>query len=133
MKILHVEDDAGNHCFVARVLEADGHEVVRAVDGAAALEALAEWRPDLIILDIGLPEMDGFELVERARALGLADGIPIVALTGWVGPAERARASRAGFAAFLEKPLRLAELRRAVARVLGAGAPRESGLGGIGC
>ena len=133
MKILHVEDDAGSDYFVARVLEADGHEVVRAVDGEATLEALAEWRPDLIILDIGLPDMDGFELVERARSLGLADDIPIVALTGWVGPGERARASREGFAAFLEKPLRLAELRRAVARVLAAGAPRESGLGGMGC
>ena len=133
MKILHVEDDAGNHYFAARVLEADGHEVVRAVDGAATLAALAEWRPDLIILDIELPDMDGFELVERARSLGLVDGIPIVALTGWGGPGERARASREGFAAFLEKPLRLAELRRAVARVLAAGAPRESGLGGMGC
>ncbi|MBI5486160.1 MAG: response regulator [Deltaproteobacteria bacterium] len=132
MWILHVEDDDGNSSFAARVLESDGHAVVRATNARAALEVLDHWRPDLILLDIGLPDMDGFELVKRARAQGLLDGVPIIAVTGWVGWEFRERARCAGFADFLEKPLRLAELRRAVARVPGTSVRPDSGARGIG-
>jgi len=119
MRILYVEDNGPNFELVRRILAHDGHEVVHAADGAQALAMVREQRPDLVLMDLGLPGMDGYETARRLRDLPGMEGVPIAALTASVREADRDRARREGFAGFVEKPFRVDRLRREVARLLG--------------
>jgi two-component system cell cycle response regulator DivK len=66
-RILYIEDNVGNRLLVRRVLEAEGYSVMEAVDGPSGLRVAAEEQPDLILLDINLPEIDGYDLARRLR------------------------------------------------------------------
>lgn len=103
LKILVVEDNADTRELLETWLGMLGHEVETAPDGRAGLELIARIQPDLAFLDIGLPEMDGYEVAKNLRADGHATYL--VALTGYGRPEDRARALDAGFDDYIVKPL----------------------------
>jgi CheY-like chemotaxis protein len=119
MRILYVEDNEPNFQLVQKILAYDRHDVAHANDGTHALAMVRERRPDLVLMDLGLPGMDGYETARRLRDLpGMAE-VPIAALTASVRETDHERAKREGFVGFIEKPFRVDRLRKEVARILG--------------
>jgi signal transduction histidine kinase/ActR/RegA family two-component response regulator len=117
-RVLVVEDNLDAAALLAEYLRVLGHEVRVANDGAGAIATLAAFTPDVALLDVGLPGMDGYELAGRLRAR-LGDAVQIVAVTGYGQESDRRRALQAGFARHLTKPVapeELAELVAAAAR-----------------
>jgi len=97
-------------------LSFDGHEVHTASDGEAGLAKAIEWRPDVVLLDIGLPGMDGYEVARRLRENTATSATHLVALTGYGQPEDERRAYDSGFDIHLTKPVdpvRLGELLQA--------------------
>jgi CheY-like chemotaxis protein len=114
MRVLVVDDNVDAANLVDALLCARGHEVVTAYDGPSALAALDRFTPDVAVLDIGLPAMDGYELAARTRER-LGDASPrLLALTGYGADGDRARSRAAGFDEHLVKPVNPAALRAAV-------------------
>ena len=109
-RILVVDDNVDSAETMAEILKLWGHEVQTAHDGAAALEAARAHRPDAVLLDVGLPVMDGYEIARRLRQEGLA--ILLVAVTGFGTAEDRRRAEEAGFDTHLTKPVSPDALRR---------------------
>ncbi len=103
--ILYIEDNPGNRLLVRRILEAEGYQVVEAQDGPSGLEAVRQSSPALILLDINLPEIDGYELVGQLRALPEAARVPIIALTANVMKGDRERTLEAGCDGYIQKPI----------------------------
>jgi CheY-like chemotaxis protein len=111
-RILLVEDDADSREALKMLLELSGHQVDVAADGGAAVAHAIAHRPDVALVDIGLPEIDGNEVARRIRAELGDDGIFLVALTGYGGEADEELARAAGFDAHFTKPIELARLDR---------------------
>jgi CheY-like chemotaxis protein len=131
--ILVVDDSRVGRMLVETVLGHDGHRVVGASSGIEALEILAQLKPDLIVLDINMPEMDGFELCQRIRALPDTRSTPVIFLSAQCSLAERAHGVNVGGDDFLRKPFEGGELASRVrlhlkrAKSLGSnGAPAAS-------
>ena len=103
--ILVVEDNERNMYLIAFILEKMGHRVLRAVTGEAGVEVAERERPDLILMDIQLPGIDGFEATKRIRASATAGGIPIVAITSFAMTGDRERLLAAGCNGYIEKPI----------------------------
>lgn len=117
--ILVVDDKASSRELVRTVLEHCGYEVVEAGDGAEALKMARESHPELILLDLQMPAVDGFGVIAILRSeVGFAI-TPIVALTASAMHGDREKALAAGFSAYITKPIRLASLRSEVKRLLG--------------
>jgi two-component system cell cycle response regulator DivK len=104
-KVLYVEDNFENRLLVSRVLTAEGHEVLEAADGMEGLRVAQEMLPDLILVDINLPEMDGYEVTARMRRIPALADVPIVALTANVLRGDRERSLQAGCDGYIPKPL----------------------------
>ena len=109
-RILVADDNADALESLATILKLAGHEVFSAPNGAVALEAAAQHLPEVALLDIGMPLMDGYEVARRVRAQPWGKGVALVALTGWGQDADRRRSLEAGFDAHLVKPLDLDKL-----------------------
>jgi CheY-like chemotaxis protein len=109
-RILLVDDntDAATSCSL--LLKRSGHEVEIAYDGAAALDIAARFEPEIAILDIGMPVMDGFELATRLRALPRSAGLALIALSGYDSEEDRRRGREAGFDHHVRKPVELPTL-----------------------
>jgi len=107
-RILIVEDNPDSREMLRFLLELTGHEVHEASDGPGGLEALSRLRPDVALVDVGLPGFDGYELARRAREAGHAGRL--VALTGYGLPEDHRRSREAGFDAHLVKPVEPAQL-----------------------
>jgi CheY-like chemotaxis protein len=106
LKILIVEDNSDTRDMMKMLLESYGYAVVTAGDGRSALEVLETKRPDVALVDIGLPEVDGYEVARRARRQRPdGSGAYLVALTGYGRPADRKKAQEAGFDDHLTKPV----------------------------
>jgi two-component system CheB/CheR fusion protein len=103
--VVVVEDNADSREMLCVLLEMSGFTCRSAENGAAALQLIDEVRPDVAILDVGLPEMDGFELAQRIRRVYPSGQLCLIALTGYGQPADRAQAHEAGFDAHLVKPV----------------------------
>ncbi|HID90151.1 MAG TPA: response regulator [Anaerolineales bacterium] len=116
--ILYIEDNPENRLLVRRILEAEGYTVVEAEDAPSGLEAAQSVSPDLILLDINLPGMDGYEFTARLRQTPGLKGIPIVALTANVMKGDRERTLAAGCDGYIQKPIDVDELPRQIARFL---------------
>jgi CheY-like chemotaxis protein len=103
------------------VLEECGARVVGAAAAGDALAAVEAARPDVLISDIGMPEVDGYELLRRVRALGPARGgrLPAIALTAFARSEDRTRALHAGFLVHVSKPVEPSKLLATVARIVG--------------
>jgi CheY-like chemotaxis protein len=115
-KVLVVDDEPDALQLLTEVLEAAGAQVVSAASGAAALEHLAAAKPDVLVADLGMPLMDGFELVRRVRASedpSIRD-IPAAALTAYARSEDRARTLQNGFEIHLSKPIDPVELASAI-------------------
>jgi two-component system, cell cycle response regulator DivK len=102
-RVLLVEDHADTRLMYAEYLRPD-YDTSEAADGLAALEAVRECIPDVIVTDLALPRMDGFELITRLRADEQWRSIPIIALSGYSGPELEARVKAAGPSAVIQKP-----------------------------
>lgn len=103
MKVLHIEDRAENRLLVRKVLEARGHQVIDCVDGLTGLELARLDRPDLILVDLNIPTLNGYEVVSRLKNEVSLAGVPVVAITA---EGDRERALALGFDGFLAKPIR---------------------------
>jgi signal transduction histidine kinase/CheY-like chemotaxis protein len=114
-RVLLVEDNLDAAQTLAELLESWGHEVRVALDGAAALEAARDASPEVVLLDIGLPGMDGYEVARRLREQAGRAGLLLVAVTGYGQAEDRRCAREAGFDQHLTKPVDLAELEQLLA------------------
>jgi CheY-like chemotaxis protein len=113
-RILIVDDNEDAAWILAETLSLIGHEVRCAHDGPSALRTAVENPPEIALLDIGLPVMDGYELAARLRAEPRVAGVRLIALTGYGQPGDRQRSTDAGFAAHLVKPVSIAVLVKAI-------------------
>jgi CheY-like chemotaxis protein/anti-sigma regulatory factor (Ser/Thr protein kinase) len=111
-RILVVDDNEDAANTLAMILKLEGHEVDTAFSGAEALGRLDDFEPAVVLLDIGLPGIDGFQVAERIRAQPRHRGIRLVAITGYGQDADRTRTREAGFVSHLVKPVDFAELKR---------------------
>jgi CheY-like chemotaxis protein/anti-sigma regulatory factor (Ser/Thr protein kinase) len=119
VRILVVDDDEDGRDLVQRLLAECGASVMAANGGEEALQQLAGARVDLIVSDIGMPAMDGYELLRRIRALDAHVTVPVVAFTAFARPEDRTRLLRAGFAAHATKPVEPTELLSSLAQLVG--------------
>jgi CheY-like chemotaxis protein len=123
--LLLVEDNEDNRIIYSTVLRHLGYTVVEALDGMQAITLARSELPDLILMDISLPEVDGWEATRILRADPTTKGIPIIALTAHALADDRERATAVGFTSYLAKPVEpravVAEVRRWIGG--GAGAP----------
>jgi CheY-like chemotaxis protein len=103
-RILVVDDNVDAAVTISALLKAWGHEVQTAYNGPSALETVERFRPDIILLDIGLPGMSGYDVARNLRAEPSAKGVIIAALTGYGQDADRQRSWDAGFDYHLTKP-----------------------------
>mgnify|MGYP005628926855 CR=1 FL=1 len=117
-KILIVEDVEMNRDLLVQLLE-DDYELVEATDGKQGLEMAAQERPDLILLDISLPEMDGWEVTRRIRADEALKQIPIIAVTAHAMAGDEEKAYAQGCNGYLSKPIDEDELWAKVEKQLG--------------
>ena len=116
-RIFIVDDNVDAAMSLAMLLKFQGHETETAYGGRDALERVEAFRPDVALLDIGLPEMNGYVLAKRLRALPTLKGLRLVALTGYGQAEDRLQARAAGFDDHLVKPVDVAALERSLARV----------------
>src|SRR5690606_31417258 len=115
--VLIVDDNRDSADLQATLLKHNGHSVRTAYDGTDALEVAAKFRPDVILLDIGLPEIDGYEVAYRVRQQPDLDGVVLVAMTGYGQPEDRQRSQAVGIDHHLVKPAEFAELQSILASV----------------
>lgn len=104
-QILYIEDDPSNRLLVRRILEAEGYSMAEAVSGLDGLELAAQMKPDLVLLDINLPEIDGYDLARRFRETPGLEKVPILALTANVMKGDRERSLEAGCDGYIQKPI----------------------------
>jgi CheY-like chemotaxis protein len=120
IRILVADDDQGNQQMIAQLLRMHGATVTSAADAAGALAIAPGWGPDALILDIGMPDMDGYRLLRELRAaLGKdARTLPAIAVTGFAAPEDGARALQAGFQAHVAKPFDMTGLCQLVVQLV---------------
>jgi CheY-like chemotaxis protein len=117
-KVLVVDDKASSRELIRTVLEKSGYMVAEAGDGVEALRIARDWKPDLIILDLHMPRMDGFAVIQEIRRDPELTTTPVMALTASAMQGDREMAFSAGFTAYIAKPIRLRMLRSEVERLL---------------
>ena len=115
--ILTVDDSVSMRMLLKSALSAQGFQVEGANDGVHGLERMHELAPDLLITDINMPRMDGFELIEAVRALPQFRGTPILVLSTEFSDEKKARARSAGATGWITKPFEAAKLGAAIRRV----------------
>jgi CheY-like chemotaxis protein len=104
-KILYVEDNAENRMLVRAILEAEGYTIVDAEDGLAGVEAAVREEPALILLDVNLPGIDGYEVVAVLKSFPVLANTPVVALTAYAMEGDRQRTLVAGCDGYIQKPI----------------------------
>ncbi|HYA11864.1 MAG TPA: response regulator [Thermodesulfovibrionales bacterium] len=109
-KILIVDDNQDSRELVVKVLKNKGYEIVEATDGEEAIEKAVGERPDLILLDISIPKLDGYEVTRRLKSREEFKGTPIVALTAHAMKGDRAKVLEAGCEGYISKPINIREL-----------------------
>jgi CheY-like chemotaxis protein len=119
-RILLVEDNEMNRDMLSRRLIRRGYQVILAQDGQEGLDAARNQSPDLILMDMSLPVIDGWEATRRLKSTPATAGIPVVALTAHALSDDREKATRAGCDAYETKPVELPRLLETIERLLGA-------------
>jgi len=114
-RILVVDDNRDSAGSLAVLLRMAGHETRTAFDGLEALEAASEFKPDVVLLDIGLPRLNGFEAAHELRQQPWGKKVLLIALTGWGQDEDRRKTRDAGFDAHLVKPVDQAQLAKLLA------------------
>jgi CheY-like chemotaxis protein len=118
-RILVVDDNVDAADTLSELLQMLGYETRTAGEAQAALRQLEDFRPQIALLDIGLPDVDGYELARLMRGKPQGAGLRLVALTGYGQDSDRARASEAGFDEHMVKPVAVDRLTELIARYLG--------------
>jgi CheY-like chemotaxis protein len=118
-RILVVDDNRDGADSLAMMLRLMGNEVQTANDGVAALETAGQFRPEVILMDVGMPRLDGLEATRRIRAQAWGKGIIILALTGWGQEGDRERSREAGCDGHLVKPVNLPDLEKLLSKLAG--------------
>ena len=121
--ILIVEDNEKNMKLVRDILQHQGHTTLEAVTGADGVRLALERRPDLVLLDIQLPDIDGIAVLSQIRAEPALDAMPVLAVSASVMPDEQQKIVSSGFDAFITKPIQLQQFRETVQRMLREGRP----------
>ena len=103
--ILHVEDNIDNRVLVKRLLESSSFHVVEAVNAYEAICCLRKYRPDLILMDINIPDVDGYTLTSKLKTVPGVRSIPIIAITANAMRGDREKTLRAGCDGYVEKPI----------------------------
>ena len=116
MLILYVEDNFENKLFVRRVIESMGHEMVEAENGLDSLVMAAEKVPDLILMDVNIPGMDGLETTAKMKQNPRLSHIPVIALTANAMKGDKERCLAAGCDGYMQKPVGVSDLRREITR-----------------
>jgi putative two-component system response regulator len=112
--VLVVDDDAVNAQLLTRLLQREGYTVQSVADGAAAIDVVAQWAPDVLLLDVQLPKIDGFEVCRRLKTDSATRLTPVIFLTGLDAREHRLEGIKAGADDFLAKPFNVEELRARV-------------------
>lgn len=123
-RVLHIEDDPRNRLLVRKLLAADGHEVIDAADGLEGVRAAIKERPDLVLVDLNIPGLDGYEVTLRLRTEASLAGVPIVAITA---EGDRDTSFAVGCDGFIQKPIEARQFAKQVGRYIHQGRePAES-------
>lgn len=104
-KILHIEDNFENRILIRRLLQAEGFDLIEAENAAEALELLKNHQPDLILMDMNMPDIDGYTLTHQLRNRPELAAIPIIAITANVMKGDREKSMEAGCDGYIEKPI----------------------------
>jgi DNA-binding response OmpR family regulator len=115
LRLLLVDDSVDAATLLSMVLEADGYDVRVAHEAKQALEVAAQFKPEIVLLDLGLPGMDGFQLAREMRKQATTANALLVAVTGYGQAADRLRSQEAGFDHHLVKPVSAEEIQRVIA------------------
>jgi two-component system cell cycle response regulator DivK len=116
--ILYIEDNPDNRMLVRRILLSENYGLLEAQNAAQALEVLKDKHPDLILMDINMPDMDGYTLTSRIKTMPGFERVPIIALTANVMRGDKEKTLEAGCDGYIQKPLDIDHLLREVARFL---------------
>jgi CheY-like chemotaxis protein len=119
LRIMIVDDNQDSADSLASLLQLDGHQTQVAYRGDTALERAPQFRPALVLLDIGLPDMDGYEVARKLRAAPATAAVGLIAVTGYGRGEDERRTREAGFDAHLVKPIDLECLERIIAQLPG--------------
>ena len=119
--VLIVEDNEKNMKLARDILQAKGYQTVEAETGEAGVKLAKERKPDLVLMDIQLPGINGIEAFKQIRADTKTKSIPVIALTASVTPTDRSQITAAGFDAFISKPISLKEFVETVKRLIEGG------------
>jgi signal transduction histidine kinase len=117
-RVLHIEDDPRNRLLVRKLLSADGHEVIDAADGLEGVRLAIAQRPDIVLVDLNIPGLDGFEVTLRLRTEASLSGVPIIAITA---EGDRDTSFAVGCDGFLQKPIDARAFSKQIASYLGTG------------
>lgn len=118
-KILYIEDDEKNRALVQRILAAKGYEVFEAETGLEGLEKAKACKPDMILMDINMPGLDGYETTTRLKGMEALKDVPIIALTARISAEDKERGLIAGCSGYLTKPIVIDTFAEMVERYLG--------------
>ena len=113
-RVLVVDDNVDAALMLAALVKQFGHEVLTVHDGPQALRVAENFQPDVILLDIGMPGMNGFEVARSLREKGISPAPRIVAVTGWGKPEDQERSREAGFDMHLVKPVEVSQIQQAL-------------------
>lgn len=116
--VLYVEDNFENRVLVRRILQAEGYQVLEAQNAHEALDCVQSEDLDLILMDINMPEMDGYALTAKIKSIPRLNGVPVVALTANVMRGDRERSFRAGCDGYIQKPVDVDTFPQQIARYL---------------
>jgi len=116
--ILYIEDNVDNRTLIRRILTSEGYELKEAANAGEAMKTLEFLRPDLILMDINMPDVDGYTLTTQIRAMSGFEGVPIVALTANVMRGDRERSLEAGCDGYIQKPIDIDLLPQQIERYL---------------
>ena len=118
IRILVAEDNAVNRELLRELLEARGYEVFEACDGQEALHMIEQSRPELLLMDIGMPVLDGFGVIRKIRENPCIAKLPVVAVTAYAMRGDREKILNSGFDGYLSKPLNPSSLTAELDRLL---------------
>jgi len=104
-KVLIIEDNEQNMYMLTYLLESENYEVVQAYNGITGIEATSRTKPDIILLDIQLPEMDGYTVAKNIKSNESLKDIPIIAVTSYAMPGDKEKAIESGAIGYIEKPI----------------------------
>ena len=127
-RILYVEDNPNNMLLIRRILQAEGHEMIEAVDGESGWNEAVNKQPDLIFMDLLMPVINGFELTRRIKATPELSHIPIVVLTAYGSLEMEQKAREVGCDGFLHKPADIRQIQSVIRQFLGVPAAMNYSL-----